>query len=289
MTTVLPNLPPDPPGKPGKVGFPEGVKRGVCRVCGAPATNPYSTYCEAHTANKKSAGTTSKVPPTTTVPPDQPAMVINQPGDTKVEPTGDEKERALKARTVTISNWILHDGNVVLVKQFARFSEPIPAVNFYEEKVAPDGKSVQFSITPLGQRIVFSEWQASILASAVANLEDSAPGKLVTTMATPYAPYLYLAAALGVVAWHGSELMRLRRELAISWQNAQVSSTTPPEQTGQTPKAEPETPPSPVAHEQPETGEVNIPDTVGEVLNGNMGEPSFTPGVPPMGGDPSQA
>lgn len=206
------------PGMPnfGTVG--SGNPRGICRVCGEPAAKKTATLCVEHGGQPKKADA-PKV--TTTAAPDglpkvefdadgTPKVVLNVPPASKAPAKG-QVDKAARATELEASILKL---NPMLVQGFAIVCKPIDASFFYTLDIA----SGEMSISNVGAQILITPWEAQLLGKALAEVEDSPVLKMATGAIGPVIPVMYLAAAVGVVGYHGYKLAGLRSQLMLQVQ-----------------------------------------------------------------------
>ena len=200
--------------------------RGICSVCGKDAYKGSATKCDEHKGQTKAKGPTTVRPgPDMDVP-----ISVERPGP---PPTVPVPASAKTVRAAELQKSILADLNPALVQGFAMICRPIPAENFYT--VAGD----KIRLTELGQSVVFSDMEASLMSKGLAELEKSPVSAAATAYITPFLPVVYGVLALGVVGFHGYKLVTVREQLTRQWEalnapNVQADVTPPAEQAAQT-------------------------------------------------------
>lgn len=191
-----------------------GNPRGICRICGEPAAKGTATLCVEHGGKPKKADapkvTTTAAPdgmPTVEMGPDGPKVVLNVPPPSK--PPKASVDKAARASELEASILKL---NPVLLQGFAMICKPIDPSYFY--KVTEQGMEV----STVGAQIMITPWEAQILSKSLAEIEDSPVLKMATGAIGPILPIAYMAAAVGVVGFHGYKLVGLRSQLMVQVQ-----------------------------------------------------------------------
>lgn len=75
------------------------------------------------------------------------------------------------------------------------------------------------------ERIVFGDRQAGIIARGLVEMEGAPVVEAVVRVVTPFVPYAFGFAALGIVIMHGVQLFMLRKQLAIMQEQLNTEST----------------------------------------------------------------
>lgn len=194
--------------------------RGVCSECGKPAYKGSATKCEEHRTTRAKMSGPSRVTPDAD-------FEIRRPGP-PAEPAKTEDPKA--ARSAALAKGIRDDLNPVLLQGFAMLCSPVPTENFYVvsgEKLVP---------TELGKACQIDGMKANLLAKGLAELEKSPVSAAAEAYIKPFLPVVYGVLALGVVGFHGYQLITIRDQITRAYAAqvaAQGGATPPAEQAAQ--------------------------------------------------------
>lgn len=202
------------------------AKRGECRVCGGPAKDGRSFYCNEHLEH--APGSTTRITSTSLAAPRR-----------QNDPTRVNRRNLVKS----YKNAILKANPQIV--QASQFITGAPDEWMDNENVAAvqvgvnsDGspRLVQLWKPTLRQQFEITERHAEALAEAAATFAESNQGKAVMTMASVAAPYVALGGALLMTGIHVIKLSNIKNQIVQlkGVIEQQRSGTQPQEQPQQT-------------------------------------------------------